>query len=95
MNGNVTSGMALFLTIYAVAMVSWVLAFVFYRRARKHYVGPKGWAQWRNPFSRYMSKHYNADGASLLRRQVICMGIFAIACLIGLVLARIKTLGHL
>ena len=95
MNGSVSSGLGLFLAIYAVAVVSWVLAFVFYRRARKHYNGPTGWAQWRNPFSRYLSRNYTADGIYLLRRQFICMGIFAIACLIGSILAHINTLGHL
>jgi hypothetical protein len=95
MNGSVSSGIGLFLAIYAVAVVSWVLALVFYRRSRKHYIGPTGWAQWGNPFCRYQSRNYTADGVHLLRWQFICMGIFGIACLIGWILAHIKTLGHL
>jgi hypothetical protein len=92
--GSVSFGVEIFLTIYAVAIASWVLAFMFYRRARKHYVGPRGWALLRNPLARYMSTNYTAGGASLLRWQFISIAIFVIACLAGLVLAHIKTLGH-
>jgi|HubBroStandDraft_1064217.scaffolds.fasta_scaffold952875_1 multidrug efflux pump subunit AcrB len=94
MNGSVSSGMGFFWAIYLVAIASWVTALIFYRRARKHYLGPTGWAQLRNPFARYISTNYTADGASLLRWQFIFMGIFAISCLVALVFARIKTLGH-
>jgi hypothetical protein len=95
MNGNVSSGMGLFLVIYGVGFASWILAFIFYRRARRHYVGPTGWARFTNPFSRFMPKYYTADGNVFLRWHFICVVIFLTACFIGLEFARFKTLGHL
>ena len=95
MNNNVSSGIGSFLVIYGVGLAAWVLAFIFHRRARRHYRGPNGWALLINPFARYRSKNYTAAGASLLRWELICVGVFVIACLVGFVIAREKTQGHL
>jgi len=92
---SVMSGVGIFLTVYAVGIASWIIGVFLHLRARQYYLGPKGWALIFKPFAQYMSKNYTADGVSLLRWEFICMGIFTMACIVGLVIARIKTLGHL
>lgn len=95
MTDSVSSGVGVFLAVYAVALAAWVSALLLHRRARKHYHGPKGWARLLNPFAQYRAKHYAAPGISLLRLEVACIAVFVVACLVGLFMARLKVLGHM
>ncbi len=77
-----------FMVVWVCSVALWIAAFVLHRKARRHYQGPTGLAQWRNPFGRFLSRNYTPAGAVIVRWELICSGAFVVSCLIGLAIAH-------
>jgi hypothetical protein len=83
-----------FVVVWLLGLVSWVAGLAFHLRARRYYVGPKGFAAFIFPIARLKPSNYLAAGVSLLRWEFRCMAIFLCTVAAGFAISYFQFHGH-
>ncbi len=83
-----------FIVVWLLGLVSWVAGLVLHLLARRHYIGPKGFATFFFPIARLKPSNYSADGVLLLRWEFRCIAVFLCTTTVGFAIGYLHLHGQ-